>query len=413
MTQSLAQKLYEGLEVNGEHVGLITYMRTDSTRLSDNFYYNHAKPFILETFGDEYLGNVKFGKKQERIQDAHEAIRPTGTHRTPEIVAKFVGEREAKLYKLIYDRALASVMSDKVEEVTTVIFEENGLSFKTVGTRTLFKGYEAIYGEFEDDDTKLLPLIEDNGIYKRVETKNEQKFTKAPARYTEARVVKMMEEKGIGRPSTYASTIKLLIAHGYVTSKGGVLTPTETGTRTTLVMEDCFPAIVSFDYTAKMESQLDEIEEGKLKKLDAMNSFYGPFIKDLEVATERIGKREMMYQKTKEGWKPDNFSHEQSLVFETDKGLVIINSCSHGGAVNIINEVKKTFPDKHIYGLVGGFHLFNKTEGEIRKVSRNILDTGIDYVCTGHCTKDRAYSIMKEELGDKLEQLRVGLVIEF
>ena len=105
---------------------------------------------------------------------------------------------------------------------------------------------------------------------------------------------------------------------------------------------------------------------------------------------EKIGKREMMYQKTKEGWKPDNFSHEQSLVFETDKGLVIINSCSHGG-----------------------FHLFNKTEGEIRKVSRNILDTGIDYVCTGHCTKDRAYSIMKEELGDKLEQLRVGLVIEF
>ena len=292
MTQSIAQKLYEGLEVNGEHVGLITYMRTDSTRLSENFYYNHAKPFILETYGDEYLGNIKFGKKQERIQDAHEAIRPTGTHRTPEIVAKYVGEREAKLYKLIYDRALASVMSDKVEEVTTVIFEENGLSFKTVGTRTLFKGYEAIYGEFEDDDTKLLPLIEENKIYNRVETKNEQKFTKAPARYTEARVVKMMEEKGIGRPSTYASTIKLLVAHGYVTSKGGVLTPTDTGTLTTVVMEDCFPAIVSFDYTAKMESQLDEIEEGKLKKIDAMNSFYGPFIKDLEVATEKIAKHD-------------------------------------------------------------------------------------------------------------------------
>ena len=128
---------------------------------------------------------------------------------------------------------------------------------------------------------------------------------------------------------------------------------------------------------------------------------------------ERIGQREMMYQKTKDGWKPDNFSHEQSLVFETDKGLVIINSCSHGGAVNIINEVKQTFPDKHIYGLIGGFHLFNKSKEEVRNVARNILDTGIDYVCTGHCTKDRAYGIMKEILGDRLQQLHVGLIVEF
>ena len=128
---------------------------------------------------------------------------------------------------------------------------------------------------------------------------------------------------------------------------------------------------------------------------------------------ERIGQREMMYQKTKDGWKPDNFSHEQSLVFETYKGLVIINSCSHGGAVNIINEVKQTFPDKHIYGLIGGFHLFNKSEEEVRNVARNILDTGIDYVCTGHCTKDRAYGIMKEILCDRLQQLHVGLIVEF
>ena len=128
---------------------------------------------------------------------------------------------------------------------------------------------------------------------------------------------------------------------------------------------------------------------------------------------ESIGKREMMYIRTKDGWRPDNFSHEQSLVFDTDKGLVIINSCSHGGAVNIINEVKSTFPNKHIYELVGGFHLFNKSEKEIRSVAKNILETGIDYVCTGHCTKDRAYGIMKEELGDRLEQLHVGLTVDF
>ena len=128
---------------------------------------------------------------------------------------------------------------------------------------------------------------------------------------------------------------------------------------------------------------------------------------------EKIGKREMMYQKTVRGWKPDDFSHEQSLVLDTDKGLIIINCCSHGGAVNIVNEVKTTFPGKHVYGLIGGFHLFNKSEKEIREVSREIVKTGIEFVCTGHCTKDRAYNIMKEEMGDMLQQFRVGLEMVF
>lgn len=128
---------------------------------------------------------------------------------------------------------------------------------------------------------------------------------------------------------------------------------------------------------------------------------------------ETVGKREMMYRRTINGWQADNFSHEQSLVIDTDKGLVIINCCSHGGAVNIINEIKETFPDKHVYGLIGGFHLFNKSEAEVRRVSEEIRETGIDFICTGHCTKDRAYNIMKKELGDKLEQLRVGLKMEF
>lgn len=126
-----------------------------------------------------------------------------------------------------------------------------------------------------------------------------------------------------------------------------------------------------------------------------------------------IGKREKMYTKVGRRLIPDNFSHEQSLVVETEKGLVIFNSCSHAGAVNIINEIKDTFPDKHIYGLIGGFHLYNKSKSEVEEVAKNILGTGIEYVCTGHCTMNRAYSIMKEELGDKLEQLHVGLVKEF
>jgi len=126
-----------------------------------------------------------------------------------------------------------------------------------------------------------------------------------------------------------------------------------------------------------------------------------------------IGKREMMYKRTAHGWTPDDFSHEQSLVLDTDKGLVIINCCSHGGVVNIINEVRETFPEKHVYGIIGGFHLFNKSETEISAVAKAIKDTGIDYVCTGHCTGKRAYNIMEQELGDKIQQLHVGLKIEF
>lgn len=128
---------------------------------------------------------------------------------------------------------------------------------------------------------------------------------------------------------------------------------------------------------------------------------------------EAIGRREKMYRRTSYGWKPDDFSHEQSLVADTDKGLVIINCCSHGGVVNIIQEVNETFPDKHVYGVIGGFHLYNKSDSEVRDVAKKIQDTGIDFVCTGHCTEKRAYQIMKEELGNKLEQLKVGLNIKF
>ncbi len=128
---------------------------------------------------------------------------------------------------------------------------------------------------------------------------------------------------------------------------------------------------------------------------------------------EAIGKREGMLRRTSDGWKPDDFSHEQSLVLDTEKGLVILNSCSHGGVVNIIREVGRTFPDKHVYGIIGGFHLFNKSAAEVRDEARRIRETGIDFVCTGHCTKERAYAILKEELGDRLSQLSVGLQMKF
>lgn len=283
LTQSTAQKLYEGLEINGEHVGLITYLRTDSTRLSKEFIFGDAKPFIENTFGKEYIGNLNnTSSTGKNIQDAHEAIRPTSTARTPDYVAKYVSETEAKLYRLIYDRAIASLMAPKEEELTTVLFECNGLTFKTTGKVALFKGYTAVYGEFEDDESKKLPDFKKDEQYEIKKVDPEQKYTKGPARLTEAKLVRSMEEKGIGRPSTYASTIKTLITRKYVTSKSGVLTPTDSGIKTTKVLDKYFPEIISSGYTANMETTLDKIELGEETRSKAMNDFYDPFIVKFE-----------------------------------------------------------------------------------------------------------------------------------
>ena len=173
-TQSIAQRLYEGLEIAGENVGLITYMRTDSARISPEFFKRHAEPFIIETFGKEYVGYVKSAKKGALTQDAHEAIRPTGTHRTPEIVSKYVTADEAKLYRLIYDRAMASLMAPKVVEETKATFSGNGLTFTVSGSHTLFKGYEAI-DTFIEDSAKELPALNQGASYQVNEKKKEQR----------------------------------------------------------------------------------------------------------------------------------------------------------------------------------------------------------------------------------------------
>lgn len=298
-TQSIAQKLYEGLEINGEHVGLITYLRTDSTRLSKEFVFGDAKGFIEKQFGEEYIGNLSNhlgAEKGKNIQDAHEGIRPTSTARIPDMVAKYVSQDEAKLYRLIYDRAIASLMAPREDEITTALFETNGLTFKASGTRHLFKGYMAIYGEFEDDDSKTLPVLKEDEECSVSKTKPEQKYTKGPTRFTEAKLVRMMEEKGIGRPSTYASTIKTLVTRKYITTKAGVITPTERGNKSIKFLEKYFPEIVSSSYTANMEATLDKIETGEESRIKAMNDFYYPFTKKLdevvEVVREDIGKGE-------------------------------------------------------------------------------------------------------------------------
>ena len=289
-TQSVAQKLYEGLTINDEHVGLITYMRTDSTRISPEFFQRHATPYILETYGKEYLGSVREGKGGKNIQDAHEAIRPTGTHRTPEVVAQYVTAEEAKLYRLIYCRAMASLMAPKRIERTSIILSGNGLDFSLGGTRVLFKGYSVIFGEYEEADESTLPEINQGDVFDVKKINPDQKFTKPEPPYNEASIVKAMEEKGIGRPSTYASTIDTLIKRKYVTAVKGVINPTDDGVKVVTVLQKYFPDVVSTDYTATMESQLDKVESGEKTFLEAMTDFYKPFSENFEKARERMYK---------------------------------------------------------------------------------------------------------------------------
>ncbi len=288
-TQREAQKLYEGINVGGEHVGLITYMRTDSTRLSAS-YINRATAYILETYGKEYLGKVKKEKNSELSQDAHEAIRPTSNHRTPDSIRQYLTNDQYRLYKLIYNRALASMMKPKKEEVMVVTLDCNGLEFKFELTHTVFKGYEIILVDPDEpkDYTGNFPNIENGMQIPVINKKAEQRFTTAPARYSEAKIVKIMEEVGIGRPSTYASTIKILRDRKYVEDVGGILTSTDQGKKTAHVLEKYFPDIVDSNYTAQMEAKLDNVQVGNTSRIDTLSSFYNPFIKEVESATERM-----------------------------------------------------------------------------------------------------------------------------
>ncbi len=290
-TQLIAQQLYEGIDVGGEHMGLITYMRTDSTRLSPTFI-EHATNYIVETFGKEYLGHAKKIKTIGLMQDAHEAIRPSSNHRTPESVRQYLTTEQYNLYKLIYNRALASLMKAKKEEVMIVTLQGGEYTFKFELTHTVFKGYEAIYSEVDDvkDYNGSFPDINVDDYFDLKEKKAEQKFTQPPAHYSEAKIVKLMEEVGIGRPSTYATTIETLRARKYVVNTAGILTLTEQGKKTAHVLEKYFPDIVNVKYTAQMEKKLDNVEAGNDTRVKTLCDFYYPFIKDIEKANEIMYK---------------------------------------------------------------------------------------------------------------------------
>ena len=290
-TMQVAQKLYEGIDIENDTIGLITYMRTDSVRLSDEFIKS-SYAYIRDSYGEEYIGHVKKSKKRENVQDAHEAIRPSSINRTPDSIKKYLTKDEFKLYEMIYARALASLMADAKLNQTTITLDNNNTTFKTTGSVLIFEGYLKVYGKFESSEDKVLPKLKVNDELIAEEIVKDQHFTKPPARYTEAKLIKAMEELGIGRPSTYASTISTLTQRGYVKIIEKKLNPTEVGITTTDKLQEFFSDLINVKYTAKMEEDLDKVAEGKKVWYKILESFYKEFEPEVENAFDKMEKKE-------------------------------------------------------------------------------------------------------------------------
>lgn len=289
-TMRIAQKLYEGVDLGNETLGLITYMRTDSTRLSPVFI-NDTFKYIEETFGKKYVGVVKKGKKTENVQDAHEAIRPTSIKRTPESVKEYLTKDEYKVYSIIYARALASLMSDAKTLATTAVLDNNGYEFKVTGSILTFDGYLKVYKEFSKTDDVILPDFDKfNGVVSTKDIETEQKFTKPVSRYTEATLIQEMEELGIGRPSTYAKTMETLKMRDYVKIEDKKFVPTQIGIETTDKLQEYFSNIINVEYTANMETDLDLIAEENKDNIKILKDFYNEFEPLVESAFTKMEK---------------------------------------------------------------------------------------------------------------------------
>ncbi len=294
-TMKVAQELYEGVEIDGMGaVGLITYMRTDSLRISDEAQ-NAAMTYIQETFGENYLPpERRVYKTKKNAQDAHEAIRPSLPNLTPQQVQKNLTSEQYKLYKLIWERFIASQMADAQLNTVSVDIVADGCIFRASGSTMVFDGFTAVYDNEKNDkgENKNLPELEKGQAIKCNSLEGNQHFTQAPPRYTEATLIKALEENGIGRPSTYAPTITTITTHQYVEREGKQLKPTVLGEVTTELMKEHFENILDVKFTAQMESNLDEVEQGKKGWVETLDEFYGDFSKTLETAEEKMeGKR--------------------------------------------------------------------------------------------------------------------------
>lgn len=287
-TMSVAQKLYEGIDINNEPLGLITYMRTDSVRYSEEFI-SDGKKYVLENYGKEYVNHPKF-KKNKNAQDAHEAIRPTDINRTPDTIKKYLSNDAYKLYKLIYLRALASIMAPAKVNQTAVVIDNNNYQFKANGQEIIFDGYLKVYKVYEETKNNLLPTLVENEDVNLILIDKIQHFTQPPARFTEAKLIKEMEDLGIGRPSTYAQTMETLKQRGYVELKEKKFMPTDQGVITSDKLQEFFDNIINVSYTKKMEENLDLIASGERIWYKELKQFYDKFIPLLENAQEKMEK---------------------------------------------------------------------------------------------------------------------------
>ena len=289
-TMMIAQQLYEGVDVKGRGTtGLITYLRTDSVRVSDAAK-QAAKELIVSKFGAEYSANNVFSNKKKDIQDAHEAIRPAIIELEPELIKDSLTADQFKLYKLIWNRFMASQMSQSKSNSMQVNIANGIYGFKANGSELLFDGFRRLYNTADDEGAKLLPSLEKDEKLKAESLKGEQSFTQPPARYTEASLVKELEDKDIGRPSTYAPIVSTLTERKYVGREKKALKPTELGFLVNDLMEEYFKDIVDAGFTANMENRLDDVEVGSQKWKDLISEFYGPFKKELDVADSAIEK---------------------------------------------------------------------------------------------------------------------------
>ena len=292
-TMQIAQKLYEGMNIGSETVGLITYMRTDSTRLSDVFVQD-TKNYIKDQYGQEYVGSVKASKEPKGAQDAHEAIRPTSILRTPESIKEYLSQDEYKLYRLIYIRSLAYLMSSAKVLATTVDLNNQDYLFKATGSVLKFDGYLKVYHEYEDNEDVILPDFKNYHSDVVIADKIEkfQHFTKPAPRYTEASLIKEMESLGIGRPSTYATIMKTILDRGYVRLEDKKFYPTDIGFLTTDKLQEFFSNIVNVEYTANMETELDEIADHKINQIEVLDKFYQEFAPLVDKAFKEMEKKE-------------------------------------------------------------------------------------------------------------------------
>ncbi|MBO4880670.1 MAG: type I DNA topoisomerase, partial [Firmicutes bacterium] len=280
-TMMLAQQLYQGVSVKGHGTtGLITYMRTDSVRISDEAD-KACKGYIKGTFGAGYVGNNRYTNKSVNAQDAHEAIRPSYMDLDPETVKDSLQSDQYKLYKLIWSRFVASRMKPAVYSVTTADIANGSYTLRAKGSTLKFDGYLKVYSDGKEEKDKALPPLEEGEILKLVKLEGEQKFTQPPARFTEASLIKEMEENGIGRPSTYATIVNTLTEKRYVAKEKSALSPTDLGNKITyVIMEPYFRELVDVGFTANMETQLDKVEEGDLQWQSVVGDYYNNYLKD-------------------------------------------------------------------------------------------------------------------------------------